>query len=240
MTTARFGLQTAVVLLLVALVSWPETRQVRAVEAVWRTGGPLAAARTGVSLNGRTGGAAARGRRREIGWGSAGLAWTSAAGGNALHRKLYEEGVGSRKRYTVPNGVLALGGRLNAVLGYARTSLNAPIPHAQLVLRSIATGEVEARATADEEGRFTFLDLMPSGYIVELLGPDGSVVATSEVLGVDAGALRETVVRLSAARAAWLAAIGVVAPTASEPVDAAARTGIGAVTAPARTVSPQR
>ena len=42
------------------------------------------------------------------------------------------------------------GGKLNALIGFAKTALNAPIPYARLVLRNIRTGQIVARITADE------------------------------------------------------------------------------------------
>lgn len=235
MSPVRFGVQAAVVLTLLVLVTWPETRQLRGASSVWRTGGPLAGLRFG--------GDAARSTRRgerarpEVGYGSAGLENASIVGSNPLQRKLDDNGIERRRR--TPAAVAALGGRINAIIGRARTSLNAAVPFARILLRNVVTGLVEARATADEKGEFTFLDVVPSGYVVELLGADGSVLATSELLNVDVGELRETTVRLSAARS-MLAAFGILGPTAGEPVRVAINEGVNAVTQPANTVSPQR
>lgn len=239
MTSARFGVQAAFVVLLIVLVSWPEPRHVRAGGLVWREGGPLSVSRGGYAA-GRYDPRSAANRRFEIGWGSASLQRTSAGmSQDALRRKLQDSGIEGRRKVVPSAAVLALGGRFNAVVGAARTALNAPVPFARVVLRSIESGLAEARATADEDGRFTFLDVLPSGYIVELLGANGSVVATSELVAVDAGEVEETTVRLPIARG-LSSAFGTLAPTAAESVTAAVQDGIRARTEPARTISPQR
>ena len=232
MSRARFGVQAAFILSLIVLVSWPERPQVRAGSA-WRADGPFAAA-------GRHPAAGARSGRFEIGYGSARLERTATAAGSAsLLHKLFGNDVEGGRRYRTPPSVVALGGRINAIVGNARTALNAAVPFARLRLRNIATGEIEARATADEEGRFTFLDIMPSGYIVELLGPDGEVIATSEFVSVGLGDLRETTVRAADGQAV-LHAFGTLDGTADEPLGAAAGSGVNQVSAPDATISPQR
>jgi hypothetical protein len=231
MSRARFGVQAVFVVALIALVSWPERPQGRST-SVWRTDGPIGVGRDGQVFR------AARGGRFEIGYGSARLDRTSAAGASPLARKLYGHDVEGGRRFTTPAAVIALGGRINGILGQAQTTLNAPVPFARLVLRNLATGEVEARATAGEDGRFTFLDVMPSGYIVELLGADGVVIATSAFVAIELGDLKETTVRVSGQPV--LAMFGTLAGTADEPLDAAAGSGVNRVTAPDATITPQR
>jgi len=98
-----------------------------------------------------------------------------------------------------PGAIAAFGGRDNALVGLAQNSLNAVIPRARVVLRDIRTGEALQQTTADELGQFSFIDLVPGDYVVELLGPDGSVAAASEVLTTSKGGLLRTVVRVAAA-----------------------------------------
>ena len=125
---------------------------------------------------------------------------------------------------TIPLEVLQAGGSINAIMGRARTSLNTPIPYARLVLRNIRTGAIEARATANEEGRYTFLDVQSSAYVVELIGPDGSVIAASEMVALAIGDVRETTVRVAAnARAAAAAFGGRLAGTLTAPGDPSGR-----------------
>ena len=68
-------------------------------------------------------------------------------------------------------------------------------------LRDVRTGAAVQQTTADELGQFRFVDLPSSEYVVELVGPDGSVVAASEVVQTSKGGLLRTVVRVAAAAA---------------------------------------
>jgi hypothetical protein len=113
----------------------------------------------------------------------------------------------NRPFYT-PYAVAALGGKLNALTGLARTSLNAPIPYAKVLLRNIRTGQVMARATANDQGQFSFLDLDSSSYVVELLGEDGSVVAASPMVALGLGDVRQTDVHAAASAASLNASFG--------------------------------
>jgi hypothetical protein len=233
MSRARFGLQATFVLSLFLLVGWTGRPQGRAASA-WRPDGPFAE-RSGGPSDRRL----ARNGRYEIGYGSARIERTSAAGATGLLRKLFGGDVEGGRRYTTPPGVLALGGRINAIVGSARTTLNAAVPHARLLLLNLATGEIEARATAGEDGQFTFLDIMPSGYVVELIGPDGEVIATSEFVAVGLGDLKKTMVRAADPQGAP-GAFGTLAATVDEPLGTAADSGVHQVSAPDATMSPQR
>jgi hypothetical protein len=226
MSRARLTFQALIVLGLIVLVSWPEQRHLRAI-SVWRAKSHGQAAGT------RSGALPERRRTYTVGYGSYG---SSAGAGANLQRKLDENDIERRRHFVTPDAVLALGGRFNGVVGYVRTSMNAPLGFAHLVLRDIATGLVEARATADEKGRFTFLDVLPSGYVVELLGPDGSVLAVSEQLPVALGDVRQTLMRTPTD----LGAFRVLGSTAQAPVAAAEADGVTRVAQPDRTVSPQR
>jgi hypothetical protein len=229
MTPARFGLQAAIVVVLIALVSWPEQRGLRA-GAFWSANSPF---RMGGGETDQIGKGVGR---FLIGYGSASAAMLGSSGAAALHRKLYDNDVEGRRR-PIPGAILALGGKLNAIVGFTRTSANSPLPFARVALRNVSTGAIEARGTADEQGRFAFLDVMPNGYVVELLDGDGGVVATSEVVLISINELRETVVR-AAARQGFTAFGAALAPTAQEPVAAAADQGVNRVAAPERCASP--
>ena len=186
MRRTHLGVQAAIVLAMVALVSWPEFRPIRA-QSVWRYA-PDAV------LLARTQDAA------------------RFAGDKSLFVQtgystpLAEQPVGNGY---VRQGVAPAGSRLNALTGKALTSLNAPIPYARVVLRNIRTGELLAQTTADADGKFSFLDLDPNPYIVEVLGANGAVLGTSTmVAGMTRGELRTLEVRVASAAAAVRIAVG--------------------------------
>jgi hypothetical protein len=236
MTPARFGAQVLIVLTLMVAVTWPRLADVRAV-TVWRSNGAFAASRGAASPEGSDTPRAGRGAP-QFGVGTA--AYNPSMGGNAsgFRGRLYEDDVEGRRRRPTPAAVLALGGKLNAIVGRARTALNAPMPYARLALRDLKSGLVEARGTANEAGQFVFLDVIPSGYVVELIGATGEVLAASESLVIDIGDLRETTVRGTSEGALKVMFGSMMEATASEAVSAASRDGVTQVTAPDRCVSP--
>jgi hypothetical protein len=229
MSPARFAVQAILVLCLILLVSWPDHR-LGARDASWWTKGVESDALSDLDR-------VSRGARYEIGWGQAALQRAASKRSHGMRAAAFESGHSGR-RYVTPAAVVALGGRVNAILGDVRTLQDVPLGRARLVLRDVRTGLVEAWATADDSGRFAFVDVMPSGYVVELIGSDGMVAATSEFISVGAGDLRQTQVRL--AGRTGLAPFGALGATAPAQTAAAAAGGARAVAEPARTISPQR
>jgi hypothetical protein len=192
MTRRRFVLQAAFVVALAVFVSWPQFTSVRAA-SVWMYA-PAATVEGGAD--------ALRNAQLELGAGD--LALQALAGDGALFGTTGAgdgaggQGQGGRDTFVTPFDVWELGGELNAIVGRARTLQNQPIPFATVVLRDILTGQVIARALANEEGLYQFLDVDASAYIVELLGDDGSVIAASSAVAVELGSVQETLVRAGA------------------------------------------
>ena len=200
MKRTHLGIQAFIVLAMVSFVSWPQFRPVRA-QSIWRyTPAAVLEARTIDAA--RYAGAAAVSNRRpsisELSSSSPELVPTPQAASAAV-----DDG---RVEFT-SGAIAALGGTDNALVGLAQNSLNASIPRARVVLRDIRTGEALQQTTADELGQFWFVDLPASEYVVELLGPDGSVAAASEVVKTSKGRLLRTVVRVAAATAAVVAVL---------------------------------
>jgi hypothetical protein len=191
MHRTHLGVQAAIVLTMVTLVSWPQFRPVRA-QSVWRFV-PQSVLEARANDAARFAGEPVRGR--------GGLDQTTfTQNGNVTTRNAPLE-------YTAAP-VAALGGKVNALVGRARTSLNAPIPFARVLLRNVRTGQVILQTLADMNGLFQFLDLDSSAYIVELIGADGAVVATSTMTTMARGEVRQTEVRVASASAAIRAAVG--------------------------------
>jgi hypothetical protein len=230
MTPARFGFQALIVLILVALVSWPEQRRVRAGDLWHALDGARRPDGAGPSA-GRAGGG-----RSVFGYGLASEVRLGAQAAAAIRRKLFEGDLEGRRR-PLPPALQMLGGKVNGIVGYARGARNAPIASARLLLRDASTGQVQAPASADEYGRFAFLDMLPGGYVVELLDSNGAVVGTSEFITIGLNELRQTVVRGSG-RMALTSFGGALRPTASDTIAAATSQGVNRVSAPSRCASP--
>jgi hypothetical protein len=73
---------------------------------------------------------------------------------------------------------------------------NTALPGWLVRLRDARFGRLVAAHLTDEAGTFTFRDVDPGIYIIELLGGDQSIQATSALLSVDSGAIVYAVVRL--------------------------------------------
>ena len=200
MTRRRFVLQAAFVVTLAVLVSWPQFASVRA-ESLW-VYTPAAAVERGADAL-RTSQFRftedERGLQTLEGRAQALASTATGVGGAEVENQV------ARQPFVTPFAAWELGAELNAVVGRARTLQNQPIPFARVVLRNILTGQVIARATANEEGVYQFLDVDASAYIVELLGEDGAVIAASETVSVAIGDVQETTVR-AGARASQLLA----------------------------------
>lgn len=206
MKLTHLGIQTAIVLMMVALVSWPQFRPVRA-QSVWRY--PGTAQKTLADDAARYGADGVLMRTSlTAGQNSYGTAVSGSADAQMGGQRKSLYGLDGKTSFYTPTGVSALGGRLNALTGLARTSLNAPIAYAKLLLRDIRTGQVMGRVTANERGEFTFLDLNSSSYIVELLGTDGSVVAASPMVSMGLGDIRQTNVNAGASATSLNASFG--------------------------------
>jgi hypothetical protein len=82
----------------------------------------------------------------------------------------------------------------------AVSETNTALPGRLVRLRDARYGRMVAVNTTDEAGTFTFRDVDPGSYIIELLGGDQSIQATSALLSVDAGAVVYAVVRLPSRR----------------------------------------
>ena len=205
MKRTLLGVQAVIVTAMVASVSWPQFRPVR-VQSVWRYA-PVAVLQAQTLDAARFAGDAVRSRPSAI-LGNAAFTTPVPAAENPAVKTPADVS------YLTPAAVAVLGGKTNALLGFARTSLNTPIPYARVVLRNIRTGEVFARTTANQRGEFSFVDVESSSYVVELLGADGSVVAASPLVTMGRFEVQQTALRVAAGAGAVTASLGnTLAPT---------------------------
>jgi hypothetical protein len=228
MERARFRLQAVVVMILIALVSWPQMRPVRAT-SIWRAHGPLKA-NDEETIDRRL---HYDGERRAV------IGYGSLSSEHGEHTEAVSRDNSGRRESSPARSVepLAVGARLNAIVGRTRTNLNAPVPYARLILRNMITGQIEGRATADQEGRFTFIDVGASGYIIELVGSDGSIIASSETIAIESGYLKQATVRVAGAETVRALYGNVIGPSANDPVQNASDAGVANITNPMTCVS---
>jgi hypothetical protein len=122
------------------------------------------------------------------------------------------------------------------VLGSAWRGDTQPYPHAPIRLRNVETGRAAARTVADADGRFRFDSVEPGAYVVELLSPQGKVLAVGDLFGVAAGSQATTIVRMSST-APWFT--GFFGNAAAAAIAAASTLGVTAVGSPGSPASAQ-
>lgn len=113
-----------------------------------------------------------------------------------------------------------------SVLGAAWRFDNSPIPGAQVHLRNLVSGRVEATAVANAVGRFAFSKIEGGTYVVELVGDNGKVVAVGHAFVIAPGETVATFVRLGT-KVPWFS--GFFGNAASAIASAAASQGITAI-----------
>ncbi len=126
------------------------------------------------------------------------------------------------------------------IQGNALTSTNTQLPNAVVRLRDARFGRIVGTEVTDQTGLFTFHNVDPGTYIVEMMGDDSTVLAASQLLNVNAGDVVSAVVKLPFRVAPFAGAMGVNStPTASLLAAEAAANGVIAV-ATTTPVSPNK
>ena len=123
-------------------------------------------------------------------------------------------------------GTVTVSGGATSVLGVAWTVDNTPIPGAQVQLRNLVSGKVEAKAVADVAGQFTFSRLEGGTYAVELVGDTGKILTVGHAFVIAPGETVATFVRLGT-RVPWFH--GFFSNAASAVASTAASQGITAI-----------
>jgi hypothetical protein len=126
------------------------------------------------------------------------------------------------------------GTRSTAVLGTAWTSGDAPIKQANLRLRDVVSGKIQATTVANDAGHFAFENVPGGSYVVELLNDSGHVAVVGQVFTIAPGETVATFVR-TRTKVPWLA--GFFNNTVSAVSSTAASQGVTAIAPLARPVS---
>ena len=83
---------------------------------------------------------------------------------------------------------------LTTIQGNALNENDGALADAPVRLRDARIGRIVDTETTDKTGLFTFHDVDPGTYVVEVVGNDSTVLATSQVLSVNAGEVISTLV----------------------------------------------
>jgi hypothetical protein len=115
---------------------------------------------------------------------------------------------------------------LTTIQGNALDSVGRPMGNALMRLRDARTGRIVDTAATDPTGLFTFSAVDPGSYIVELLGEDGTVMASSQLLNVGAGEMVSALVKLPFKIPPFGGLLGHSVPSALAVTAAAATSGV--------------
>jgi len=120
----------------------------------------------------------------------------------------------------------SFGSKTTTIVGTAWNADNTPIKGANLRLRNVVSGTIEAETKAGETGQFTFENVEGGSYVVELVSDSGHVETIGHVFTIAPGETVATFVRLTP-RIPW--ATAVFNNTAGNVAATAATEGIAAV-----------
>jgi hypothetical protein len=127
--------------------------------------------------------------------------------------------------------------RATAVLGSAWTADNAPIRQANIRLRNVVSGKVQALTVGNDAGQFAFDNVPGGSYVVELLNDAGRVEVVGHVFTIAPGETVATFVR-TGTKVPWFT--GFFNNTMSVVSSTAASAGVTAIAPTARPVSPNQ
>lgn len=138
-----------------------------------------------------------------------------------------------------PGVALPRGGRAATVFGFVWDANNNPIAFANVRVRNVTSGRLEANAVASESGEFSFDTLEGGTYVIEYVDRHGKVLAVSHVFSASPGETVATFIRLGS-RVPWFAALlGSGANAAATAIASAASVGVTALVPASRAVSPE-
>jgi carboxypeptidase family protein len=84
-----------------------------------------------------------------------------------------------------------------SISGNALDSSNAALANHMVRLRDVRVGRIIGTQTTDKAGMFVFDRLEPGSYVVELMAPNQTVLAASDIISVNAGDTATAVVKLA-------------------------------------------
>ena len=128
---------------------------------------------------------------------------------------------------------------LCTIQGNALTATDAPLPNAPVRLRDARFGRIVSRQLTDQSGMFSFRNVDPGLFVVELLSDDARTLAASQLLGVNAGESRSTFVKLPFRVSSYTGLFRYLTPQAVAVTTAAAASGVLASSVTGAVASPQ-
>jgi Carboxypeptidase regulatory-like domain len=85
---------------------------------------------------------------------------------------------------------------LSTIEGKALNSVNSPMTETSVRLRDARSGQIVQTTLTDKQGAFIFRELDPGTYVVEIVGPGKTVLASSGLINIGTGEAVSAVVRV--------------------------------------------
>lgn len=126
------------------------------------------------------------------------------------------------------------------IQGNAFTDANAPLVGGVVRLRDARTGRVIEKTVTDKAGLFAFRSLEPGSYVVELMGPDQSILGASGILNINAGETVSAIVKMPFHIPAYAGVLGHSVQSAAVVIATAAAAGVLATEVAGEQKSPRR
>jgi hypothetical protein len=118
------------------------------------------------------------------------------------------------------------------IQGNTLNSVNGSLPNVTVRLRDARIGRIVDTQLTDKAGLFTFRDVDPGSYIVEVIAADqSSILAASQLLNVNAGDAISAVVKLPFRIPPFAGLLGNTAQSAAAVTAQAAASGVLAISA---------
>lgn len=127
---------------------------------------------------------------------------------------------------------------LSTIQGEALDSVNGRMPDTVIRLRDARLGRIVEATKTDKAGGWTFENIDPGSYVVELMGSDSTVLAATSIISVNAGDAVMATVKLPFRVPPMGGLLGQTVPSAVATSAAAAASGVLAATATGEPVSP--
>jgi len=126
------------------------------------------------------------------------------------------------------------------IQGNALNSTNGALADGTVRLRDARLGRVVDITTTDKSGLFAFRSVDPGSYIVELIGPDQTILAASQILNVNAGEAVSAIVKLPFRIPPFAGVLGHSVGQAVVVTATAAASGVLATAVTTSDISPRR
>jgi len=130
------------------------------------------------------------------------------------------------------------------VTGTAQQANLQPLSGARVQIRSVDTGQIVASTTSGQAGEFTFADLQPGNYIIEIIDATARVTGTTQLVTVAPGVSTSVSVTVAAAGASigsgGFSILGLGPVTSMAVLGAAGAASVSAVVVTRDDASPSR